>query len=192
MATSTADEIAERLLHATLGLVDTLAVYFGDRLGWYRSLVEHGPATPRQLAERTNTSPRYAREWLEQQAVTGLLDLDRDGAPDERVYSISPAAAEVLTDEHSLNYLAPLGRMFMAVGPVLPRILEAHRTVRNNEELWMHSLTGICRREDIGPGNTILSKDILHLNVEKRETGHMRDSYKRGWFWRWFDTLNPF
>lgn len=128
MATSTADEIAERLLHATLGLVDTLAVYFGDRLGWYRSLVEHGPATPRQLAERTNTSPRYAREWLEQQAVTGLLDLDRDGAPDERVYSISPAAAEVLTDEHSLNYLAPLGRMFMAVGPVLPRILEAHRT----------------------------------------------------------------
>ena len=64
-------------------------------------------------------------------------------------------------------------------------VLEAHRTVRNNEELWMHSLTGICRREDIGPGNLLLSKDILHLNVEKRETGHMRDSYKRGWSWRW-------
>lgn len=82
------------------------------------------------------------------------------------------------------------------VTSILPNgnlVLEAHRTVRNNEELWMHSLTGICRREDIGPGNLLLSKDILHLNVEKRETGHIRDSYKRGWFWRWFDTvLNPF
>jgi flagellar L-ring protein precursor FlgH len=82
------------------------------------------------------------------------------------------------------------------VTAILPNgnlVLEAHRTVRNNEELWMHSLTGICRREDIGPGNLLLSKDILHLNVEKKETGHMRDSYKRGWFWRWFDTvLNPF
>ena len=82
------------------------------------------------------------------------------------------------------------------VTSILPNgnlVLEAHRTIRNNEELWMHSLTGVARREDIGPGNLLLSKDILHLNVEKRETGHMRDSYKRGWFWRWFDTaLNPF
>jgi flagellar L-ring protein precursor FlgH len=81
------------------------------------------------------------------------------------------------------------------VTAILPNgnlVLEAHRTIRNNEELWMHSLTGICRREDIGPGNLLLSKDILHLNVEKREMGHIRDSYKRGWFWRWFDTLNPF
>jgi flagellar L-ring protein precursor FlgH len=81
------------------------------------------------------------------------------------------------------------------VTAILPNgnlVLEAHRTVRNNEELWMHSLTGICRREDIGPGNLILSKDILHLNVEKKETGHIRDSYKRGWLWRWYDTLNPF
>lgn len=82
------------------------------------------------------------------------------------------------------------------VTSILPNgnlVLEAHRTIRNNEELWMHSLTGVCRREDIGPGNLLLSKDILHLNVEKRETGHVRDSYKRGWFWRWYDTvLNPF
>ena len=81
------------------------------------------------------------------------------------------------------------------VTAILPNgnmVLEAHRTVRNNEEVWMHSLSGICRREDIGPGNLVLSRDILHLHVEKQELGQVRDMYKRGWFWRWFDTLQPF
>lgn len=81
------------------------------------------------------------------------------------------------------------------VAAVLPNgnlVLEAHRTIRNNNELWMHSLSGVCRREDIGPGNLILSKDIANLNIDKRELGHIRDSYKRGWFARWFDQFQPF
>jgi len=81
------------------------------------------------------------------------------------------------------------------VSAVLPNgnlVLEAHRTVRNNNELWMHSLSGVCRREDVGPGNVILSKDIANLEVEKRELGHVRDTYKRGWFMRWWDQVSPF
>ena len=142
----TAEAVADRVLGAALGMVDTLAIYLGDRLGWYRSLAADGPATPLQLAERTGTDPRYTREWLEQQAVTGLLSVadsdDRqassDGAPagvpsepgraDARVYSLPSAAAEVLTDQHSLNYLAPLARMFAAAGPALPALLEAYRS----------------------------------------------------------------
>lgn len=127
MTTQNAEQVAERLVQSTLGMVDMMSVFLGDRLGWYRSLAE-GPATAPQLAQRTGTDPRYAREWLEQQAVTGLLELDSDGGPDERVFSISPATAEVMTDEHSLNYLAPIGRMFGAVGPVLPQLLDAYRT----------------------------------------------------------------
>ena len=125
----TTDELAERIFGALLGTVDILSVFLGDRLGWYRSLVSDGPATPLQLAERTATHPRYAREWLEQQAVTGLLALDHpDVDPDARVYSIPPATAEVMTDETSLSYLAPFARMFVAVGPQLPALLEAYRT----------------------------------------------------------------
>ncbi|WP_454859546.1 class I SAM-dependent methyltransferase [Promicromonospora soli] len=123
-----ADAVAERLFGAVLGTVDLISTFLGDRLGWYHSLADDGPATPPQLAERTGTDARYAREWLEQQAVTGLLHLDSDGADDERVFSIPPATAEVLTNQHSLNYLAPIGRMFGAVGPALPRLLDAYRT----------------------------------------------------------------
>jgi SAM-dependent methyltransferase len=123
-----ADAVAERLLGAALGTVDLLSTYLGDRLGWYRSLAEEGPATPPQLAARTSTDARYAREWLEQQAVTGLLHVDADGAADERVFSIPPATAEVLVNQHSLNFLAPVGRMFGAVGAALPRLLEVYRT----------------------------------------------------------------
>ncbi|MFI2486583.1 class I SAM-dependent methyltransferase [Promicromonospora kroppenstedtii] len=124
----TAEAVAERLFGAVLGTVDLMSTFLGDRLGWYRSLAEDGPATPPQLAERTGTDARYAREWLEQQTVTGLLHLDSDGAADERVFSIPAATAEVMTDQHSLSFLAPLGRMFGAVGPALPRLLDAYRT----------------------------------------------------------------
>lgn len=114
------DAVAERLLGAALGTVDLMAAFLGDRLGWYRSLAEDGPGTPLQLAERTRTDARYAREWLEQQAVTGLLRLDSDGAEDERVFSIPPGTAEVMTDQHSLSFLAPVARMFGAIGPASP------------------------------------------------------------------------
>lgn len=114
--------VAQRLMDAALGTADMLSVYLGDRLGWYRSLAADGPATFEQLAERTGTHPRYAREWLEQQAVTGLLTVDETGR-----FTLPPAAAEVLTDTSSLAYLAPLGRMIAAAAMQLPRLLEAYR-----------------------------------------------------------------
>jgi flagellar L-ring protein precursor FlgH len=81
------------------------------------------------------------------------------------------------------------------VASVLPNgnvVLEAHRTIRNNQEYWLHSLSGVCRREDIGPGNIVLSKDLANLQIEKRELGQVRDSYKRGWLTRLIDEFSPF
>ena len=81
------------------------------------------------------------------------------------------------------------------VAAILPNgnlVLEAHREVRNNHEVWMHSLTGVCRREDIGPGNLVLGKDMANLHIEKNEVGQVRDSYKRGWLARWWDEVTPF
>ena len=119
----TADRVAERLLEAAVGAVDLMAVYLGDRLGWYTALRDHGPATPEELAARTGTSARYAREWLEQQAVTGLLEVTDDGR-----FLLPPAVAEALTDPTSLAFLAPLSRMLVAPAAQMPALLEAYRT----------------------------------------------------------------
>ena len=61
--------LVERVFEATIGALELVAVYLGDRLGLYRGAGRRGPATSAELAERTGTDERYAREWLEQQAV---------------------------------------------------------------------------------------------------------------------------
>jgi len=119
----TAAEFADRLFGAALGLIDVLAVYMGDRLGWYRALAANGPATPAELVARAGGSERYAREWLEQQANSGILALAEDGR-----FALSPAAAEVLTDPESLSYLAPLARMLGTAAVQLPALLDAYGT----------------------------------------------------------------
>ncbi len=120
--------VLERIQRAALGTADLFSIYLGDRLGWYLSLRDDGPATAQQLAERTGTHPRYAREWLEQQAVTNLLAVDDSDDAAARRYTLRPGMAKVLTDETSRAYLGPLARMFAAAGQQLPALLEAYRT----------------------------------------------------------------
>ena len=64
--------LAGRLFEALLGTADLLNVYLGDRLGLYAALAQGGPATSAELAARAGIAERYAREWLEQQAVGGI------------------------------------------------------------------------------------------------------------------------
>lgn len=71
-------------------------------------------------------------------------------------------------------------------------VLEGHKQIRINDETWEVSLSGICRHEDVGPDNVVLSRNVANLMLHKRERGHVRDSYKRGWFVRWFDEFDPF
>lgn len=120
-----AEAVSDRIVEASLGAVDLMAIFLGDRLGWYRSLVEDGPATATELAERTHTSPRYAREWLEQQAVTDLLTVDSAVPPR---FTLPAGAAQALTDSNSLLFTAPLARMFCGAAVQLPALLDAYRT----------------------------------------------------------------
>ena len=69
------DALVERLFGATIGAFDLCAVYIGDRLGLYRALAEHGPASAGELASAAGIHERYALEWLEHQAVSGILDV---------------------------------------------------------------------------------------------------------------------
>jgi hypothetical protein len=72
----TPDAFVGRLFEASLGMFDVMSVYLGDQLGLYRALRDGGPLTPSQLANRAGINERYAREWLEQQAASAILEVD--------------------------------------------------------------------------------------------------------------------
>ena len=123
------DAFAERLFGAALGAYELMTVHLGDRLGYYRALAEHGESTPAELAAATGTAERYAREWLEQQAVAGILDVDDVGAdPAERRFSLPAGHAEVLSDRDSLAHVTPLARYGVVFAHVLPAVEEAFRS----------------------------------------------------------------
>ena len=103
-------------------------VYVGDRLGLYRALAEHGPATAGDAASTTGTNERYVREWLEQQAVTGLVSVDDASAdPDARRYSLPVEQNLRVLDRDSLNYMSAFLRMMVGMARPLPSVLAAFR-----------------------------------------------------------------
>jgi SAM-dependent methyltransferase len=120
------DALVERLFAGTIGALELASIHIGDRHGFYRSLDEEGPATPAELAGATGTAERYVREWLEQQAVAGILSVaDPDAAPGARRYGLPASHRAVLVEQDNLNFLAPL-----AIGVIVPidAVLEAYRS----------------------------------------------------------------
>jgi SAM-dependent methyltransferase len=123
------DELVERLFGSTLGAMDLLCVYVGDRLGLYRALADAGPSTSAELAREAGVSERYAREWLEQQTLTGILETPDASAPDsERRYALPAGHDEVLLAADSLNHMAPMAQFLVACTLPIHAVLEAFRT----------------------------------------------------------------
>jgi hypothetical protein len=124
-----AEALAERLFGAALGALELFSVYLGAELGLYRTLADQGPLALGELAARAGIAERYAREWLEQQAVAGLLHVDDPDAPaDARRYALPAEHARVLADPDDPAHVAPFAHMLAGIGAVLPQVAEAYRT----------------------------------------------------------------
>ncbi len=104
--------------------LNTALVVMGDRLGYYRLMAAHGPVTATRLADASDTSEHYAREWLNAQAAGGYVTYD----PATRTYTLPPEQAVALTDATSPVYLP--GFFQIAHGTVrdAPRVIDAART----------------------------------------------------------------
>jgi 2-polyprenyl-3-methyl-5-hydroxy-6-metoxy-1,4-benzoquinol methylase len=120
---------ADKVFTDLLGSLSTYATAIGVTLGWYDALADADSMDPNELAAATGTDRRYAQEWLEQQAVSGYLSVvDADAPPTTRRFSISPEAAEVLTDRASLAHMGPFPGFVTSLGRSLPEIVDAYRT----------------------------------------------------------------
>jgi hypothetical protein len=109
------DDLVERLFGAGLGMAEVLTVYLGDTLGLYRALRDHGAMTAPELAKEAGILPRYAREWLEQQAAAGIVTIDdASAAPDERRYQLPEGHVEPLLDPESPYSIAAFCKSFVA------------------------------------------------------------------------------
>jgi 2-polyprenyl-3-methyl-5-hydroxy-6-metoxy-1,4-benzoquinol methylase len=128
-ATGQAEGLAGRIFQAGLDYLELFSVYLGLQLGLYAALRDAGPLTSTDLATAAGIHERYAREWLEQQAVAGYVEADDPLAlAAERRYHLPVGHAEALLDPESLNYVAPFGSFLMCVPPAVPALLEAYRT----------------------------------------------------------------
>lgn len=98
-------------------------VMLGDELGYYRSLMEHGPSTAAELAQNTGTEPHYARDWLNAQAAGDYVTYD----PGTGRYTLPAEHALALTEPDCPAYLP--GLFQTAVGSItdIHAIIEAAR-----------------------------------------------------------------
>src|SRR5579883_2573722 len=115
--------VGKALTDCATTLSATLAV-LGDSLGLYKAMAGAGPLTSAELAERTNTSERYLREWLINQASAGYIDYD---AATQR-YSLPDEHAVPLTDENSPFYVGGAFLIAAAMARSEPEIAERFRT----------------------------------------------------------------
>ncbi|MGE0214591.1 class I SAM-dependent methyltransferase [Mycolicibacterium sp.] len=97
-------EFVLRSVSETGAALNCALVVMGQRLGYYRSLVEHGPSTPAELAEHTGTDEHYAREWLNAQAAGSFVEYDNSTGR----YRLPAEQAMALDDEASPAYVGGL------------------------------------------------------------------------------------
>ncbi|MFK8113906.1 MAG: flagellar basal body L-ring protein FlgH [Rubripirellula sp.] len=130
-------------------------------------------------------------DWIRIQDFRLRPDPQANGDPTVATESNANYRAEA-TVESRESMTFNIAATVVDIRPNGTMLLEARKTIRVNDNLWEHSLTGVCRAEDIAPDNVVLSKDMVDLEIRKQDRGHLRDGYKRGWFQRWFDRIQPF
>jgi len=125
--TAPAETVMGRLFGAALGAAELFTVYLGDIHGLYGAIGETGPVTATELAERTGLDHRYLVEWLQSQAISGLLTIDGTDAWIGR-YDLAPGIREALLEPSGPFYAGGLPAILPAIGRAFPLLVDAFRT----------------------------------------------------------------
>ncbi|HEV8070022.1 MAG TPA: flagellar basal body L-ring protein FlgH [Planctomycetaceae bacterium] len=95
-----------------------------------------------------------------------------------------------VTEAESMKY-----RIAATVVDILPNgvlVLEAHKSIVDNKDLWEYTLTGKVDPKKISPDDSVLSENVADLSIAKVQHGKLTDSTKRAWFVHLYDWIGPF
>ena len=98
-------------------------IVVGDQLGLYKALAE-GPTSVEDLARKTETDPRYLREWLSAQAASGYVEYD----PATERFGLSEEQAFALAEEGSPAFIPGAFELTVAQFKAIPKMAKAFRT----------------------------------------------------------------
>jgi len=90
------------------------------------------------------------------------------------------------------TFTARVSATVVDVKPNGTMVIEAVKQILVDKEVQVFKLSGICRVEDVGVDNTILSTQLANLTVSKQTSGEVRDGTRSGWLNSWWDKVNPF
>jgi SAM-dependent methyltransferase len=126
-----AEELAERLIESLVPALELLTVEFGRRLGLYAAIAAHPSVDALELSQAAAIHPRVAREWLEQQATAGFLDvLDAGADPERRRFTLPTGHAAVLLDPESPAFAIGAATMFSGTAGAFESVVAAAATGR--------------------------------------------------------------
>jgi 2-polyprenyl-3-methyl-5-hydroxy-6-metoxy-1,4-benzoquinol methylase len=139
------DGFCERLFGEIVASMSVLNLYLGHRLGLFRALQDGGPATPAELAARTDCAERYVREWLECLHVGDYLEHDAASGR----FRLPEEHAVALLDRDSPSYAAAFFCFIPSFARVIEPLMEAFRTGSGVP----YAAYGTDTLEGIGGGN---------------------------------------
>jgi SAM-dependent methyltransferase len=111
-------------VHDLGAVMHAATIVVGDQLGLYKALAEGPPATADELARRTETDPRYLREWLSAQAASGYVSYD----PASACFSLSEEQAFALAEEGSPAFIPGAFQVCVDQFKSIPKMAQALRT----------------------------------------------------------------
>ena len=112
-----------KFVHDIGAVMHAATVVVGDKLGLYKALAER-PTSTEDLARRTETDPRYLREWLSCQAASGYVQYDAGSD----TFSMSEEQAFALAIEGSPAFIPGAFQIAVAQFKAIPKMTQAFRT----------------------------------------------------------------
>lgn len=117
-------EFAGQVSQSITGGLNCALTLLGDQLGLYKALAKSGAMNSAALAQATNLSERWVREWLYQQSCIGQVSYDESAD----TFYLAPEAINVLANPEHPAYLGGMFQSVVAIYDTVDQLPDCFRT----------------------------------------------------------------